>query len=124
MAFADPQSITYDGTAYNLNRISTDLNTSSYQAFGTGLELDLIVSHQYGKRTRRMSKLQLKQTQASPFAAGISVPQTHNAYLVLDTAADFGILDPAAAVKVVNALTLWLTTGTNANALKVAQGMS
>jgi hypothetical protein len=45
MALADPQSVTYDGTAYSLGRISSGLNSGSYQAFGTNLELDMNVSH-------------------------------------------------------------------------------
>jgi len=124
MALADPQSVTYDGTAYSLGRISTGANSSLYQAFGTNLELDLAVSHQYGKRTRRVARLDIKTIQSSPLATGISIPQSHSCYAVLDTAADFGIYDPATAAKLVNALTGWFTAGTNANALNLAKGLN
>lgn len=124
MALADPQSVTYDGTAYTLNRVSSGSNQSSYQALATGLELDLTVSHQYGKRTRRMAKLTLKSVTASPFATGISLPLSHACYLVIDTAADFGIQDPAVAVKQINALTTWFTASTNANALNLVKGLN
>lgn len=124
MALADPQSVTYDGTAYSLGRISSGLNSGSYQAFGTNLELDMNVSHQYGKRTRRVARLDLKTIQSSPLATGISIPQSHSCYVVLDTAADFGIYDPATAAKLVNALSKWLTDSTNANALNLAKGLN
>lgn len=125
MAFADPQSVTYNAVAQSLVRVSSGVNSGRFYATGaSGSDFALELSHQYGKRTRRMARLNVGLVNANPFATGISAYESTSAYLVLDTPATNGIVDPAVAVLSVNALTAWLTASTNANALKLCQGQN
>jgi len=71
-----------------------------------------------------MARLNVGLVNASPYVAGNSSFESTSVYLVVDTPAANGIVDPAVAVLSVNALTGWLTTGSNANALKLVQGQN
>lgn len=125
MAFADPQSITYNAVAKNLNRVSSSLNAGRYYLAETGgNDFSLELSHQYGKRTRRMARLNVGIVSSNPFATGLSSYESTSVYLVVDTPATYGVVDPAVAVLGVNALTGWLTATSNANALKLVQGQN
>lgn len=125
MAFADPQSVTYDGTALSLPRVSSGINSGRFYVTGTGgSDFSLELSHQYGKRTRRLARLNVGLVNANPFATGVSSYESTSVYLVVDTPATSGIVDPAVAVKSVKALTAWLTASTDANSLKLVQGQN
>lgn len=125
MAFADPQSVTYNAVAKSLNRVSSSTNAGRFYLAETGgNDYSLELSHQYGKRTRRMARLNVGAVSANPFATGLSSYESSSFYLVVDTPATYGIVDPAVAVLGVNALTAWLTASTNANALKLVQGQN
>ncbi len=125
MAFADPQSVTYNGTALSLPRISSSPNGGAFYTVGSGgSDYRLEISNQYGKRTRRMARLNVGLVNANPFSTGMSSYESTSVYLVVDTPATNGIVDPAVAVLSVNALTGWLTASTNANALKLVQGQN
>lgn len=125
MAYADPQSITYNAVAYNLPRVSSGVNAGSFFTTGSaGTTIGLEVSHQYGKRTRRVARLNVGLLNASPFSTGTSMFESSSFYLVADTPATNGIVDPAIAVLGVNALTGWFTATSNANALKLVQGQN
>lgn len=125
MAFADPQSVTYNAVAKSLNRISSSTNAGRFYLAETGgNDFTLELSHQYGKRTRRMARLNTGIVSANPFSTGLSSYESTSVYLVVDTPATYGIVDPAVAVLSVNALTKWLTDTTNANALKLVQGQN
>jgi len=125
MAYADPQSVTYNAVAQSLDRVSSGVNSGRfYKAVAGGADFSLEISHQYGKRTRRMARLNVGLVNPNPYATGISAYESTSAYLVLDTPATNGIVDPAVAVLSVNALTLWLTATSNANALRLAQGQN
>lgn len=125
MAYADPQSVTYNAVAQSLARVSSGVNSGRFYVAGAaGSDFSLELSHQYGKRTRRMARLNVGLVNANPFATGISAYESTSAYLVLDTPATNGIVDPAVAVLSVNALTGWLTASSNANALKLCQGQN
>ncbi len=125
MSFADPQSVTYNGTALSLPRVSSSTNGGRFYVTGaSGSDYTLELSHQYGKRTRRMARLNVGLVNANPFATGLSSYESTSVYLVVDTPATNGIVDPAVAVLSVNALTGWLTATSNANALKLVQGQT
>jgi len=125
MAYADPQSVTYNAVAQSLVRVSSGVNSGRFYATGTGgSDFALELSHQYGRRTRRMARLNVGLVNPSPFVTGTSAYESTSVYLVVDTPATNGIVDPATAVLSVNALTAWLTASTNANALKLVQGQN
>ncbi len=125
MAFADPQSITYNAVAQSLVRVSSGVNSGRFYVAGTGgSDFALEISHQYGKRTRRMARLNVGLVNANPFVSGTSAYESTSVYLVVDTPATNGIVDPTIASYSVNALTGWLTASTNANALRLTQGQN
>jgi hypothetical protein len=125
MAYADPQSVTYNAVAQSLARVSSGVNSGRFYTTGAaGSDFALELSHQYGKRTRRMARLNVGLVNPSPYATGISAYESTSVYLVVDTPATNGIVDPAVAVLSVNALTGWLTATSNANALKLVQGQN
>lgn len=124
MAFADPQSITYNAVAQSLVRTSSGVNAGSFFTNSGTTTYGLELSHQYGRRTRRMARLNVGLVNPSPYVSGNSSFESTSVYLVVDTPATNGIVDPAVAVLSVNALTGWLTATSNANALKLVQGQN
>lgn len=124
MAFADPQSVTYNAVAQSLVRTSSGVNAGSFFTNSGTTTYGLEISHQYGRRTRRMARLNVGLVNPSPYVTGNSSFESTSVYLVVDTPATNGIVDPAVAVLSVNALTGWLTATSNANALKLVQGQN
>jgi hypothetical protein len=110
MAFADPQDVSYDGTTYHMPRISSGVNSGKfYTAMGTsGADLTLNISHQYGKRTRRLARLDVGLVNPNPFATGLSSYESSSYYLVADTPATNGVVNPAVAYKGALALLSWI----------------
>lgn len=53
--FTDPQSITISGTAISLPRVSNGTNESTYSSSDGAV--DLLASHAYGRRNRRVLRL-------------------------------------------------------------------
>jgi len=83
MAFADPQSVTIAGGAISLPRVSSGNGNGAFQsADGT---TKLSAAHTYGRRTRRMIRLDASKIAADPLLAGVNVKASMSAYLVLDT---------------------------------------
>jgi len=99
MAFTDPQSVTISGSAISLPRVSTGAGQSSYQS-ADGLVI-LTASHAYGRRTRRVLRLDHSKVTADPFIPAQNTKVSMSNYLVFD-------LPPAGY--------------TNADALAVYQG--
>jgi hypothetical protein len=71
-----------------------------------------------------MARLNIGLINPNPFSTGSSAFESSSFYLVVDTPATNGVVDPAVAVLGVNALTGWLTATSNANALKLVQGQN
>jgi hypothetical protein len=80
--FSDPQSITVDGNAKSLPRIGVGPNGSDYAsadgAYG------LAISHQRGKRNRRVVRLNFSKVASDPLLDGVSKEYTMAAYVVID----------------------------------------
>lgn len=114
MAFADPIHISYDGTTYDLPRISSGVNSGKFYSTmgGTGADLTLSVSHQYGKRTRRVARLDIGLVNPNPFATGLSSYESSSMYFVADTPATNGIVDPLEARKMALAQLAWFDSPT------------
>lgn len=82
MAFSDPQSVTISGSAISLPRISSVANGSTYSSSDGAV--DLVLSHAYGRRTRRVIRLD-----HSKYAADVFIPSTNaevsmSCYMVFD----------------------------------------
>jgi hypothetical protein len=82
MSFADPQSVTISGTAISLPRISVGEDISEYSS-GDGLT-QLTASHKYGKRTRRMLRLDTSKMTSDPFRPAENVKVSMSCYMVFD----------------------------------------
>lgn len=85
MAYADPQSITINTVAHSLPRTSSGTNSGAFaNADGT---VKLSVSHTYGKRVRRVVRLDHSKISPDAFS---SQNLRHNAafYLVADGPVD------------------------------------
>lgn len=82
MAFADPQSVTINAVANSLPRTSSDVNAGGFtKDDGT---VALRVSHQYGRRNRRLIRLDHSKVAADPFLAGTNVKYSMSVQLVVD----------------------------------------
>jgi hypothetical protein len=82
MSFTDPQTVTISGTTTPLPRISVGDDESEY-ASSDGL-ISLKASHTYGKRTRRMLRIDTSKVTADPFRPAENVKVSMSCYIVFD----------------------------------------
>lgn len=82
MAFSDPQSVTISGTAISLPRVSTGIGTSSYLS-ADGL-VQLSAQSAYGRRTRRVLRLDHSKITADPFIPAQNQKVSMSTYMVFD----------------------------------------
>lgn len=81
--FADPQSVTISGAAISLPRISSGVNSGVFvNNEGTVKET---VSHTYGRRNRRMFRLDHSKVAPDPLISSTNIVHSMGAYLVVDT---------------------------------------
>jgi hypothetical protein len=98
MSFADPQTITIaPAAAVSLPRTAVGDDRSEYTS-GDGLT-QLIASHDYGKRTRRMLRLDISKVTADPFKPSENVKVSMSIYTVFDL--------PPAGYTATEALAAW-----------------
>lgn len=83
MALADPQSINIGGTTYSLPRVSTGDGRSEY-ASNDGI-VRMTLSNAYGKRTRRVARVDFKKISADPFLPSTNVELGTSVYVVWDS---------------------------------------
>lgn len=110
MAFADPQSVTISGTAISMPRVSQGLNSGGFKS-SDGLT-ELSVSHQNGKRNRRLIKLQTTKVGADPLTSGVNNYYSMSVNMVVDTPKVGYTVAEAKAV--VDALVAYLAASTGA----------
>lgn len=82
MAFTDPQSITISAATSSLPRVSTGQGTSSYQS-ADGL-ITLSASNAYGRRNRRVLRLDHAKLTADPFIPAQNTKVSMSNYIVFD----------------------------------------
>jgi hypothetical protein len=82
MSFADPQTVTISGTPISLPRVSVGDDKSEYTS-GDGLT-SLLASHDYGKRTRRMLRIDSSKMTSDPFRPAENVKVSMSLYMVFD----------------------------------------
>jgi hypothetical protein len=82
VSFTDPQSVTISGTAISLPRVSTGNGQSSYQS-ADGL-VTLSASSTYGKRTRRVLRLDHSKITSDPFIPAQNTKVSMSNYVVFD----------------------------------------
>lgn len=82
MAFADPQSVTINAVANSLPRTSVKDGASTYTKDDGNVSLS--ISHAYGKRNRRVIRLDSRKTAQDPLFPAQNTPYNMAAYLVVD----------------------------------------
>jgi hypothetical protein len=82
MSFTDPLSIVISGTTTALPRVGTGENGSDYRS-GDGL-IHLSANHDYGKRTRRVLRLDTSKIAPDPFKPVENVTLSMSNYMVWD----------------------------------------
>jgi len=82
MAFSDPQSVTISGTAISLPRVNTGNNGSEYLS-SDGL-VKLSASSTYGRRTRRVLRLDHSKVTADPYLPAQNLKVSESIYIVFD----------------------------------------
>lgn len=85
MSFTEPLSVTIGGVTTSLARVSSRPNGTSYQS-GDGL-MKVTADHAYGRRTRRVIRLDLSKISADVFLPSTNVKQSMSNYMVFDTPA-------------------------------------
>jgi len=83
VSFTDPLSITISGVTTPLPRTSVGDDESEYTS-GDGL-LQVKSSHAYGKRTRRMLRIDVSKIAPDPFRPSENVSVSMSNYIVFDT---------------------------------------
>jgi hypothetical protein len=117
MAFADPQNISVGSTPIVLPRISVGQNSSVYAQPGGDLQLS--VSHIYGKRNRRTIRLDDAKIAPDVFASA-NLRHSMSAYLVVDTPKDGYSIAEAALI--VNALVEYLAANNDDAVVRLLGG--
>lgn len=118
MAYAEPQTVTINAVAQTLPRTSSGLNSGAFTKDDGNVKLS--VSHNYGKRTRRVIRLDFAKIAADPLQASINLRMNMAAYLVVDTPpAGFTV---AEAKQVVDALVGYLAASSGARATQLLGG--
>ncbi len=82
MAFTDPQSITISGTTIALPRTSVGQNSGTYSS-SDGL-VTLTASHAYGRRTRRVLRVDHSKISSDVFLPTQNVKVGMSNYIVFD----------------------------------------
>lgn len=82
MAFSDPQSITISAATSSLPRIFVEKNESRYSS-ADGL-IDLSAAHTYGRRTRRVLRVDHSKITADPFLPAENREVSMSNYIVFD----------------------------------------
>lgn len=115
---ADPQSVTIDGTPNSLPRVESGINAARYTKDDQTVSLS--TSHSYGKRYRRVVRLDHNKISADPLVPAQNQKLGASMYLVFDqpvtgyTAVDLE--------KIATGFLAWFTASSNANLKKVLAG--
>jgi hypothetical protein len=82
MALSDPQSVTINAVAISLPRTSSSVNAGAFTSNdGTVKET---VSHQYGKRTRHLIRIDHSKIAADPLISAQNIKHSMSTYMVFD----------------------------------------
>lgn len=118
MAFADPQSVTINAVAQSLPRTSNGSDSGVFTKDDGSVKLT--VSHSYGKRTRRMLRIDHRKVAADPFTTGLNVEYSTAVYIVVDVPkVGYTIAEQK---QIVDALTAYLTASSGAKVTQLLGG--
>lgn len=116
--FTDPQSVTINAVAQSLPRTSAGTDSGIFTKDDGNVKLT--VSHSYGKRTRRMLRLDHRKVAADPFTTGLNVEYSMGVYIVVDVPkVGYTIAEQK---QIVDALTAYLTASSGARVTQLLGG--
>lgn len=120
--YSDPQSLTISGTAVSLPRVAAGTNQGSFKSPDGNVTFS--VSHTYGKRARRVFRLDQTKVTPDPLLTNVNRVIDASAYLVVN--APLQGFSPTELKGIVDALTAWAAAGTGAanNTVRLLGGES
>jgi len=118
--FSDPQTVTINAIAQTLPRTGSGVDVGSFTKDDGTVKLG--ISHTYGKRKRRVIRVDHQKIVPDSLNPAISVPVKFAAYLVVDVPLIGYTL--AEQKQIVDGLTAYLTASTGANVTKLLGGES
>jgi len=122
MAFSDPQSVTISAVTTPLPRTNVGNNGSDYTS-ADGL-IKLNASNAYGRRTRRVLRLDHSKITADPFIPAQNVMASMSVYLVADVPSKNVGYSPAEQLAVYAGLKGQMTAASDALVSKLLAGES
>lgn len=118
MAFSDPQTVTVNAVAQVLPRTGFDASSGTFtKDDGTR---QLLISHAYGKRTRRAVKFTSNVIASDPLVTGNNLRLSSSVTVVIDQPTTG--LTPTQLKDDAAGLLTWLTASSNANLIKLIGG--
>lgn len=120
MAFADPQSITIDGSTFACARVFSPSTMGTFVSSDTSQRISVGPQPMSNGRTRRSAALVNTKITADPLVATTNVRVSDTIRLVIDRPVN-GYSD-AEVVKQVTGFIAWLTASSNANLIKLVAG--
>jgi hypothetical protein len=118
MAFADPQSITIDGTTTSLPRVLTGTSEGRFTSADGSIQIEVLPST--GKTKVRIARLRSTKITSDPLVSTTNIRVSDlvsfNVVRPLDGYAD------AEVVKQITGFIAWLTASSNANLIKLVAG--
>lgn len=118
MSFADPQSVTINGVATSLPRVSSGTDSGKFQT-SDGLVV-MSISSSYGKRIRRAVRLAQTKSSTDPIVPAQNLVASMSATLVVDVPLlGYTITEEK---YIVDALTAWATASSGAKITQLLGG--
>ncbi len=118
MAFADPQSVTINAVAQTLPRVSSGIDSGSFQKDDASVKLS--VSSTYGRRNRRTIRLDHRKIAADPLMPSTNTLYTMSTYIVIDVPPTGYTV--AEQKQIVDGLTAYLTASSGARVTQILGG--
>jgi len=116
--YSDPQTVTINSVGQTLPRTGVGVHSGEFTK-DDGI-VRLLVSHQYGKRTRRTCRLDFSKIAADPLVSAQNIKYSMSAYIVVDTPiTGFTVSE---AKQIVDALTAYLTASSGARVTQLLGG--
>lgn len=119
MAFADPQSITIDGTANSLSRVYKLADTGSFEGVDNAIELTIRPTTTKAGRDHKYLSMDLHKVAIDP-VTGVNAKIGARVSVIVDSPVAGYTEDEL--VKAVSGLLAWFTTGSSANLKKFVAG--
>lgn len=82
MAFADPQTVTFNAVPYTLARVSSGIDSGGF--LNQSGDVKLTVAHAYGKRIRRTIRVDRSKIAADALNPTSNSPYSMSVYMVVD----------------------------------------